>query len=204
MLEEGIDLVDVGVDRHLVLPLKLRPHVAELDIGARRRADVVHDVNVDVVEHDDVAISVASTLKNEVAKDDSCLRGRHLDVGTDDTRLARRECVDLWALNQLEVAHRRELKAHALQRLGRPVDNGDIHHDVVLVHCHVRLSVHGVAEACELQHAVEAPHARRLLVDAHGTVQVTRDLVLNLNLAQALLHLELHKVDEIVRLARGA
>ena len=48
---------DVGVDRHLVLPLKLCPHLAELCVRAGGGHDVVHDVNVDVVQHHAVTIT---------------------------------------------------------------------------------------------------------------------------------------------------
>ena len=37
------------VDRHLVLPLELGPHLPELGLGAGRGNDVVHDVDVNVV-----------------------------------------------------------------------------------------------------------------------------------------------------------
>ena len=41
---------------YLILPLKLRPHLPELCIGAHCWLDVVHDVNVDVVQHNTVAV----------------------------------------------------------------------------------------------------------------------------------------------------
>jgi len=41
---------------YLILPLKLRPHLPELCIGAHCWLDVVHDVNVDIVQHDTVAV----------------------------------------------------------------------------------------------------------------------------------------------------
>lgn len=43
---------------YLIFPLKLRPHLSELCIGAGRWLDVVHDVDVDVTEHH--AVPVAS------------------------------------------------------------------------------------------------------------------------------------------------
>ncbi len=52
-----VQVCDVGVHRHLVLPLKLCPHLAELGVGAGCRNDVVHDVNVDVVQHNAVPIT---------------------------------------------------------------------------------------------------------------------------------------------------
>ncbi len=42
----------------LVFPLELSPHASELHIWAAGRADVVHDVDVDVIEHHHAAVSV--------------------------------------------------------------------------------------------------------------------------------------------------
>ena len=41
---------------HLVLPLKFHPHLPELAVSTGGRLDVVHDVNVDVVEDHTVAV----------------------------------------------------------------------------------------------------------------------------------------------------
>ena len=60
VLQVLVQVVHVGVDRHLVLPLELGPHLAELRVGARRRHDVVHDVDVDVVEHDAVTVGAGA------------------------------------------------------------------------------------------------------------------------------------------------
>ena len=46
-----------GVDGHLVLPLELRPHGSELGLGAGGGHDVVHDVDVNVIEDDDVPVA---------------------------------------------------------------------------------------------------------------------------------------------------
>ena len=46
----------INIPCYLILPLKLRPHLPELGISAHCRLDVVHDVNVDVVQHDTVAV----------------------------------------------------------------------------------------------------------------------------------------------------
>ena len=59
---------------HLVLPLKLGPHAAELDVHAARRVYVVHDVNVDVVQHHHVPLG-ARRLVHDVAKDGAGLSG---------------------------------------------------------------------------------------------------------------------------------
>jgi len=52
-----VQVGDVGVDGDLVLPLKLGPHRPELRVRAARRHDVVHDVDVDVVQHDAVPVA---------------------------------------------------------------------------------------------------------------------------------------------------
>lgn len=55
-----VEIGDVGVDSDLVFPLELRPHLTELRVGARRRHDVVHDVDVNVVENDAVSVTRCS------------------------------------------------------------------------------------------------------------------------------------------------
>lgn len=45
---------------HLVLPLKLCPHLSEFCIRAGGGLDVVHDVNVDVTENDTVSVAGSS------------------------------------------------------------------------------------------------------------------------------------------------
>ena len=59
----------------------------------------------------------------------------------------RGEGVVLGPLHQLEVAHGGQLQAQVLKRFGRPVDDRDVQHDVVLVHCHIRLRIHRVCQA---------------------------------------------------------
>ena len=48
---------DVGVYCHLVLPLKLRPHLTELCVCARGWHDVVHDVDVDIIQYHTVSVT---------------------------------------------------------------------------------------------------------------------------------------------------
>lgn len=61
MLQELGEIRDIGVDSHLVLPLKLGPHLSELGVIAGSGHDVVHDVDVDVVEHHTVTVAACST-----------------------------------------------------------------------------------------------------------------------------------------------
>ena len=57
MIEILVKVADVRIDCDLVLPLELRPHLTEFCVRARGRHDVVHDVNVDVIEHDTVTVT---------------------------------------------------------------------------------------------------------------------------------------------------
>ena len=63
-----------GVDGHLVLPLELRPHGSELGLGAGGGHDVVHDVDVDVVENHHVPVAGGSRhVVHNVSKNDPIL-----------------------------------------------------------------------------------------------------------------------------------
>ena len=64
----------------LVLPFKLSPHAPELHIGAAGRADVVHDVDVDVIQHHHTSVGIGCGLIHNVTKDSTSLCGRDLDV----------------------------------------------------------------------------------------------------------------------------
>ena len=64
VLQELGEVWDVGVDGHLVLPLKLCPHLSELRVVAGGGHDVVHDVDVNVIQ--DHAVSVAARTTHVV------------------------------------------------------------------------------------------------------------------------------------------
>ena len=67
-------LRQAGVHRHLVLPLELRPHGAELGLGAGGGDDVVHDVDVDVIEDHHVPVTGgACHVIHNVAENNSIL-----------------------------------------------------------------------------------------------------------------------------------
>ena len=119
-LEEVLQvLVQVGqrgVDRHLVLPLELGPHLAELDLGADGGHDVVHDVDVDVVQDDDVAIGRgAAAIVHDVAEDDPVLRRGDLDVGLDRAKVQRAHDDWLRLLDELEVTEGSQFQCHILK-----------------------------------------------------------------------------------------
>lgn len=66
----------------LVLPLKFRPHAAELDIRAEGGRNVIQNVDVDVVKDHDAAVRVSRGLVHDVAKYGTRLGRRNLDVGS--------------------------------------------------------------------------------------------------------------------------
>ena len=62
------------VDRHLVLPLELRPHRSELGLCAGSGNDVVHDVDVNVIEDHHVPVAGRSGhVINNVSENNSIL-----------------------------------------------------------------------------------------------------------------------------------
>ena len=67
-------LVEGRVDRHLVLPLELRPHRSELGLCAGGGNDVVHDVDVNVIEDHHVPVAGgAGHVINNVSENNSIL-----------------------------------------------------------------------------------------------------------------------------------
>mmetsp|Transcript_6423 Transcript_6423/g.12463 ORF Transcript_6423/g.12463 Transcript_6423/m.12463 type:complete len:1013 (-) Transcript_6423:147-3185(-) len=193
------------VDRHLVLPLELGPHAAELQERAEGRRDVVHDVDVDVVEDDHVGpLGRGGALRgalrvvvHDVAVDDARLGRGHLDVGPDGDAGVRRHRVVLGALAQLEVAHRRELEAHVGERLVGLVDEEHVKHNVVVVHGHHRLGVDRVRQPSQLHHALEARPKVLLLGGARRPAHIQRVLILDLRHHHALTP-ELPKRQQVV------
>ena len=84
MLQIKVQVGDGGVDSDFILPLKIGPHLAEFRIRTGSGHNVIHDVDVDVVEHDHIAVrSRASHVVNDISKDDSILSRSHLHTHTD-------------------------------------------------------------------------------------------------------------------------
>src|SRR5699024_9983152 len=75
---------DAGVYGDLVLPLKVGPHLSKFGVAATGRNDVVHDVDVDVVQHHH--ISVRSGARYVV------------DWGNQTTRLVKGTAINQWAI----------------------------------------------------------------------------------------------------------
>ena len=76
-----MQICDVCHHIDLVFPLKLGPHSAELGLVNMRRSNVVHNVDVYIIEHDAATVArtgsagASSTLVHNVAKDDTSLCG---------------------------------------------------------------------------------------------------------------------------------
>lgn len=118
---------NVGVDVNLVLPLELGPHAPELSLVAVSGLDVVHDVDVNVVEHDrraDLADSLP--VVNDVSKDDSRFRRRDLDGCFDGVEGVRTEGVGCWTFDELEVSEGGELDREVLEGFRGLVDDEDL------------------------------------------------------------------------------
>ncbi|KAI3494698.1 hypothetical protein L1887_40514 [Cichorium endivia] len=196
---------DGRVDVHLVLPLELGPHGAELRLVAVRRRNVVHNVNVDVVEHHTLGIArtlrtrARRTLVDDVAKDHARLGARHLDRRLDRLVRVRRQRVVRRPLHQLQIAQRRKLDRQVLQRLGRLVHHEHIQQDVKLVHVDVRLGVHRIREARQLHDARQLRD--KVVLGRLGRARRLRELALVLlgRIVRRLLG-ELAEREQIVRL----
>lgn len=151
-----LDARNVGHHVDLVLPLKLGPHRPELRLVAIRWLDVVHDVDVDVVE-DNVARDVrgSGAIVDDVAEDDTRLRRGDLDGCLDRVERMRAKRVRRRPLDELEVTEGGEFDREVLERLGRLIDDEDVEEDVELVDVHVGLGVDRVRETRELYNALE-------------------------------------------------
>ena len=89
---------------YLVLPLKLSPHAAELDVHAARGVYVIHYVNVDVIQHHHVPFSTRR-LVHDVAKNGASLSRGDLDVGpaAQEVLISRRLVVLCMTLPELKL-----------------------------------------------------------------------------------------------------
>lgn len=125
--EEGRNARDVGVNVDLVLPLELGPHTPELSLVAVSGLDVVHDVDVNVVEHDrrrNLADSLS--VVDDVSKDDSGLRRRDLDGRFDGVEGVRTEGVGCWTFDEFEVSEGGELDREVLEGFRGLVDDENL------------------------------------------------------------------------------
>jgi hypothetical protein len=116
---------DARVDRHLVLPLELCPHDTIQHLGRGGRCDVVHDIDVDIIEHHAVLVrcTAASNVVHKVAKDDAGLGGRHLDIGLDPALSLWPNRVVLRSLAQLQVTQGCQFQADVLESIIGSIDD---------------------------------------------------------------------------------
>ena len=68
-VSETLAGLELGVDVDLVLPLELGLHGPELCLCAVCGLDVIHNVDVDVIEDDNLGISAVSAIVDDVTKD---------------------------------------------------------------------------------------------------------------------------------------
>jgi len=137
LLQELPQCLGLGVDVDLVLPFEFRPHGSELRLCALRRLDVVHDVDVNIIENDHVGVDALFALVQNVAEDDTRVSRRNLDGCLDVDKVVRADVLRWWALNNLEVTKCCKLDCEILQCLGRLVHEKHVKHNVKLVHLHM-------------------------------------------------------------------
>lgn len=97
-----------------------------LSLRAKRGLDVIHDVDVDVVENDTL-LRHARTLPKNAAENHTSLRGGHLDSSLDTLEAMRSNGVRGWPLHKLQVAQGREVETQVLESVRRLVDEQDIY-----------------------------------------------------------------------------
>lgn len=71
---------DGSVDIDLIFPLKLQPHASKLGLSAVGGVDIVHDVNVDIVENDAVHVKGRRAIIYDITKNDTRFSRRDLRV----------------------------------------------------------------------------------------------------------------------------
>lgn len=63
---------------YLVLPFEFRPHCSELIVGTRCRNNIIHNVNMDIVQNHTVSVSATTAhVVNNITKDDAILCRRY-------------------------------------------------------------------------------------------------------------------------------
>lgn len=125
-----------------IFPLELCPHTAELQVaiiswGYRRNEvphlclramggfDIIHDVDVDVVE-DHALLRHVLALPKYAAKDNAGLGGGNLDRGLDALKTMRCNCVHRRSLDKFEISQCREVQTKILQRVSCLIDQQDV------------------------------------------------------------------------------
>lgn len=137
----------IGVDVNLVLPFELAPHASELEkndinsllmliihkmmhylcLCAVCWVDVVHNINVDIVQYHHAAVFVCIVgIIDNVAKDDTGLCGRNFDRGLDGEERVRGKVVCDRSVHKLEVAQGGKLDCKVLKGFICLVDDQNI------------------------------------------------------------------------------
>src|ERR1700737_2590469 len=84
ILTEGKPIIRIYID--FVLPLKFRPHTSELILCAGRWLNVIHNINVDVVQDDNLLFCGTRAIIDNGSKDNSsiCRRDFHSCLNTQE------------------------------------------------------------------------------------------------------------------------
>ena len=126
---------------------------ADLCFGAMRLLDVLHDVDVDIVQNDTL-FEIILDVVHDVAKDHPCLGGIHFDTGAHAVEGLGRHRRCRGTLNQLEVAEGRELDCEILQDIRCLIYKQDIQDNVELMDGDVSFGINRVGEAGQLRKTV--------------------------------------------------
>ena len=102
----------VHILRNLYCRSARRPRFIEtityLGLSAVRRLDVVHDINVDVVQ-DDALLGHSRSFPQDASKDDTSFCRRNLDSGLDTLETMRSDGIDRRPLHELQIAQSRKI-----------------------------------------------------------------------------------------------
>jgi hypothetical protein len=85
-VSQTLAVLELGVDVDFVLPFELGPHGPELGLSAVCGLDVVHNVDVDVVEDHDLRVRAVRAVVDDVAEDDAGVGRGDFDGGFGEYR----------------------------------------------------------------------------------------------------------------------
>ena len=78
------------VHHDLVLPFEFDPHLSEFVVCATTGHNVIHNIDVNVIQHHTVPIRLRTgDVIDDVTEDDAVLRRRHFDVCLDVCEIMR-------------------------------------------------------------------------------------------------------------------
>ena len=111
--------------------------------------DVIHDVNVNVVQDDGLLCEVR-TVPEYTAEDNSRLRRRPLDRSLDALETVRRNGKRRRPLYNFQVTKSCEVKTKVLEGAWGLIDQEDIEEDVKSLNLNVCLRIYWVRESCNV------------------------------------------------------